>query len=130
MTPSVFPELFSSIHYDKPGTDFSYPAIDNRANWNCDTCAYHFDGTRTMSKSVLIRKVMAHYGLSPTSAADQRRVVFWDDDPNNVQNVRTNLSNVAAIAVPTIGPATSREGCGISPPEINAGWAALAANAR
>jgi hypothetical protein len=130
LTPAKFPELFSSIHYDKPGTDFAYPAIDDRANWNCDTCAYHFDGMIKGSKAALIRKVMAHYGLSPKSEADQSRVVYWEDDPAFLDDVRTNLPKARAIAVASTNPASNGAGCGIQPADVTAGWAALAANAR
>ena len=129
LTPSAFPEFFSSIHYNKTGTDFSYPAIDNRANWNCDTCAYHFDGMTKGSKTVLIRKVMAHYGLSPTSKVDQSRVVYWEDDPAFIDEVRTNLPNARLIAVTSTNPASNGAGCGIQAANVSAGWAALAASA-
>ena len=126
LTPAAFPELFSSIHYDKPGTDFSYPAIDNRTNWNCDTCAYHFDGAIGESKIGLIGKVMAHYGLSPTSAADRSRVLYWDDDPKHREDVATNLPNVTTGAVASTNPAMAGAGCGIQVADITAAWAALA----
>jgi hypothetical protein len=129
LTRAAFPELFSSPHYNKSGTDFSYPAIDDRASWNCDTCAYHFDGMTKGSKAVLIRKVMAHYGLSPTSKADQSRVVYWEDDPAFLDDVRTNLPNAHAIAVASTNPASNGAGCGIQPANVTAGWAALAASA-
>ncbi len=127
LTPAAFPELFSSIHYDKSGTDFSYPAIDERANWNCDTCAYHFDGAIGESKIKLIGKVMAHYGLSPTSAADRSRVLYWDDDPKHREDVGTNLPNVTTGAVTSTDPARAGAGCGIQVADISAAWAALAA---
>ncbi len=129
LTRAAFPEFFSSIHYNKTGTDFSYPAIDDRANWNCDTCAYHFDGMIGGSKVTLIRKVMAHYGLSPTSKADQSRVVYWDDDPALLDEVRSNLPNVHPIAVASTNPATAGAGCGIQAANVSAGWAALATSA-
>jgi len=128
LTPAAFPEFFSSIHYNKTGTDFSYPAIDDRANWNCDTCAYHFDGMIGGSKATLIRKVMAHYGLSPTSKADQSRVIYWDDDPALRDEVRSNLPSAHPIAVASTNPATAGAGCGIQAADVSAGWAALAAN--
>ena len=129
LTPAAFPEFFSSIHYNKTGTDFSYPAIDNRANWNCDTCAYHFDGMTKGSKAALIRKVMAHYGLSPTSKADQSRVVYWEDDPAFIDDVHTNLPNAQVIAVASTNPASNGAGCGIQAANVTAGWSALAASA-
>jgi hypothetical protein len=129
LTRAAFPELFSSLHYNKSGTDFSYPAIDDRASWNCDTCAYHFDGMTKGSKAALIRKVMAHYGLSPASKADQSRVVYWEDDPAFLDDVRTNLPNAHAIAVASTNPASNGAGCGIQPANVSAGWAALAAGA-
>ena len=129
LTRAAFPEFYSSIHYNKSGTDFSYPAIDDRANWNCDTCAYHFDGMTKGSKAALIRKVMAHYGLSPASKADQSRVVYWDDDPAFLDDVRTNLPNAQAIAVASTNPASNGAGCGIQAANVSAGWAALAASA-
>jgi hypothetical protein len=129
LTPAAFPEFFSSIHYNKTGTDFSYPAIDDRANWNCATCAYHFDGIIGGSKATLIRKVMAHYGLSPTSRADQSRVVYWDDDPALRDEVRSNLPNAHLITVASTNPAMAGAGCGIQAANVSAGWAALAASA-
>jgi len=54
------------------------------------------------SKAVLVRQVMAHYGLSPTSKADQSQVV---------------------------DPASNGAGCGIQAANVNAVWAALAASA-
>jgi len=129
LTPAAFPEFFSSIHYNKTGTDFSYPAIDDKANWNCDTCAYHFDGMIGGSKVTLIRKVMAHYGLSPTSKTDQSRVAYWDDDPALRDEVRSNLPNAHPIAVASTNPATAGAGCGIQAADVSAGWAALATNA-
>jgi hypothetical protein len=128
LTPAAFPEFYSSIHYNKTGTDFSYPAIDDRANWNCDTCAYHFDGMTKGSKAVLIRKVMAHYGLSPTSKADQSRVLYWEDDPAFIDDVHTNLPGAQVIAVTSTNPASNGAGCGIQPANVTAGWAALAAS--
>ncbi len=128
LTPAAFPELFASIHYDKSGTDFTYPAIDKRANWNCDTCAYHFDGMIMAGKSGLIRKVMAHYGLSASSAADQRRVLYWDDDPRYLEEVNTNLPDVVTTAVASTNPASNGAGCGIQAGDVSAAWAALAKN--
>jgi hypothetical protein len=77
----------------------------------------------------LIRKVMAHFGLSPTSKADQSRVVYWDDDPTFRDEVLANLPNVAVTAVASTNPASDGKGCGIQPADISAGWAGLAANA-
>ena len=129
LTPAKFPEFYSSIHYDKPGTDFSYPAIDDRTNWNCDTCAYHFDGMIKGSKAALIRKVMAHYGLSPDSETDQSRVLYWEDDPAFLEDVRTNLPKAHAIAVKSTNPASNGAGCGIQSANVSAGWTALAESA-
>lgn len=128
LTPAAFPELFTSIHYDTSDTDFSYPAIDKRANWNCDTCAYHFDGMIMAGKSGLIRKVMAHYGLSPSSAADQRRVLYWDDDPKYLEEVNTNLPNVLTTAVASTNPSSNGAGCGIQNDDVTEAWTALAKN--
>jgi hypothetical protein len=129
LTPAKFPEFYSSIHYNKSGTDFSYPAIDDKANWNCNTCAYHFDGVIGGSKSALIKKVMAHYGLSPTSKADQSRVLYWEDDPALIDEVHTMLPNVTTTAVASTDPATAGKGCGIQAANVSAAWAALAAKA-
>jgi hypothetical protein len=128
LTPAAFPEFYSSIHYAKSGTDFMYPTIDNKTNWNCDTCAYHFDGMTKGSKTVLIKKVMAHYGLSPTSKIDQNRVVYWEDDPAFLDEVRTNLPSAHLVAVTSTNPASNGAGCGISAANVTAAWTALAAS--
>lgn len=121
-TPALFPELFASVHYASSGTDFSYPDLLDRKSYNCDDCAYQVRGE---SKSALIRRVMAHYGLDPTSLADQRRTVFWDDDGNNTNNVATELPHVVTVKVPVLGEPARREGCGIGPAEIESAWSRL-----
>jgi hypothetical protein len=121
-TPELFPELFASVHYASSGTDFSYPDLLDRANYNCDDCAYQIRGE---SKSALIRRVMTHYGLDPSDPADQRRVAFWDDDMNNTNNVVTELPGVVTVKVPVLGDPAAREGCGIGPAEIEEAWSRL-----
>jgi hypothetical protein len=118
-SPANFPELFASVHYGASGTDFSYPDLLDPSSYNCDDCAYQIRGE---SKSALIRRVMAHYGLDANDPADQRRVVFWDDDMNNTTNVQTELPGVVTVKVPVLGDPAAREGCGIGPAEIDEAW--------
>ncbi len=121
-TPALFPELFASVHYAASGTDFSYPDLLDAESYNCDTCAYQIRGE---SKSALIRRVMAHYGMDPNDPADQRRVAFWDDDMNNTTNVMTELPSVVTVKVPVLGDPAAREGCGMGPAEIEQAWSRL-----
>jgi hypothetical protein len=121
-TPALFPELFASVHYASSGTDFSYPDLLDPESYNCDDCAYQIRGE---SKSALIRRVMAHYGLDPGDPAAQRRVAFWDDDANNSSNVITDLPGVVTVKVPVLGDPAAREGCGIGPAEVDQAWSRL-----
>jgi hypothetical protein len=123
-TPENFPELFASPHYASNGPDFVIPDLLDPANYNCDDCAYQIRGE---SKSALIRRVMAHYGMDPSDPADQRRVAFWDDDTNNTTNVMTELPGVVTVKVPVLGDPAAREGCGIGPDEITQAWSRLEA---
>ncbi len=116
-----FPELTNSPRYDNPNADFSYPAIDDRANWNCNTCAYHMNPN--MDKSEGVRKVMRHYGMDADSPADRARVIFWDDSPGNITNLNTNMPEVRAILVPRAG--ADEGGCGITRQKIIEGWNGL-----
>jgi hypothetical protein len=66
---------------------------------------------------------MRHYGLDPELAADRARVIFWDDEPGNVNAVRSELPEARAILVPRFGSHGSEGGCGIRHEDIVAGWA-------
>lgn len=121
-TPENLPELFASVHYASSGTDFSYPDLLDQRSYNCPDCAYQILGE---SKSSLIRRVMAHYGMDPADPADQRRVAFWDDDVSNTTNVEAELPDVVTVKVPVLGDPAAREGCGIGPAEIDQAWSRL-----
>ena len=121
LSEQQFPELTNSPRYANPNTSWSYPAIDDRANWNCENCAYTMDGG--VSKPAGIRRILRHYGLNPDLASDRRRVIFWDDEPRNVDAVRKELPEARSILVPRFGPTGNSGGCGITTTEIDAGWA-------
>lgn len=114
-----FPEWTHSEAYGK-SSGFAYPALDDRNNWNCEDCAYTMDGS--VSKSQGIGRIMRHYGMDPTKSADQARVIFWDDTPENITDVNTNLPKVRAIVVPRFGTGGADGGCGITKAEIDEGW--------
>jgi hypothetical protein len=119
VSQSQFPEFTSSPHYDNQQSDLSYPAIDNRDNWNCPTCAYHMNPD--MSKSDGIRKIMAHYRMDPANAEHRARVIFWDDSPWNIKDVNNFLPEVRAINVARFGDGDAG-GCGITQVDIEKGW--------
>jgi hypothetical protein len=114
------PELTGSAYYDRPDSSFSYPAIDDRGNWNCADCAYNMDAT--LSKPDGIGRVMRHYGMDPAHAADRGRVIFWDDSPENITAVRNAMPEVNAILVPRNGASGDDGGCGITSDEIRLAW--------
>jgi len=116
-----FPELLDAPGYANPARAPSYPALDVRENWNCEDCAYTMDGG--VSKPVGIQRVMRHYGMDPSLAADRARVIFWDDEPGNVQAVERELPEARAVLVPRFGSHGSHGGCGIRREDIAAGWA-------
>jgi hypothetical protein len=119
-----FPALTGAVRYDNPKTDFSYPKIDQRSNWNCDNCAYHMNGA--FSKPQLISKVMTHYGMDPKSATDRAKVIFWDDLPDNVAKMKSDMPEVHTIHVhENIDGQPNSGGCGILESDVEAGWAAF-----
>jgi hypothetical protein len=117
-----FPDLTSAARYDNPKTDFAYPKIDMRSNWNCDTCAYHMNGA--FSKPQLISKVMAHYKLDPSKASDRAKVIFWDDLPDNITKTNADMPEVHTVHVhENIDGQPNSGGCGILDSDVTAGWA-------
>jgi hypothetical protein len=128
VTPIVdeqqFPEWTSSPRYGATGLDWSYPTLDDRSHWNCDDCAYTMDGS--LGKPEGIRRVMRHYGLDPDSPAHRARVIFWDDTPSNVDQVRAELPEVTTVDVPR-NESGAEGGCGLLPAEIDEGWRMRAA---
>ncbi|HWA71851.1 MAG TPA: hypothetical protein VG937_05950 [Polyangiaceae bacterium] len=116
-----FPELTGAPNYARPDQTFSYPAIDVRENWNCETCAYTMDGT--LSKPNGIRRVMRHYGLDPSRASDRARVIFWDDTPSNISAVAAELPEARRVLVPRFTNNGADGGCGLTERDIQAGWA-------
>jgi hypothetical protein len=116
-----FPELTGSPHYDNPDSPIGYPALDDRDNWNCLDCAYHMDSG--LDKPEGIRRVMRHYGLDPEDLVDQARVIFWDDEPDNIYAVLADLPCTTAVLVPRHGRSGSAGGCGITAAAIDEGWA-------
>jgi hypothetical protein len=119
VSKSQFPEFTSSPRYDSRQPGFSYPAIDNRDNWNCPDCAYHMDPG--ISKSEAIRKIMLHYGMVPDNAEHRARVIFWDDSSSNIQDVNNYLPEIRAVNVPGFGSGDAG-GCGITQADIEKGW--------
>jgi len=119
ISESQFPEFTSSPHYDNPQSELSYPAIDNRDNWNCPACAYHMDPG--INKSEGIRKIMTHYGMNPDNAEHREKVIFWDDSPANIMDVNNNLPEIRAVNVPRFGDGDAG-GCGITQADIEKGW--------
>jgi hypothetical protein len=116
-----FPEWTGAPRYVRTDLDWHYPPIDDRSQWNCDDCAYHMDGS--LPKAEGISRIMRHYRLDPSSAADQRRVLFWDDEPYNIDSVTPSLPGVHAILVPRNGLTGAEGGCGIGTADIARGWA-------
>ena len=117
-----FPALTGAARYDNPHTDFSYPRLDQRSNWNCDNCAYHMNGA--LSKPQLIARVMGHYGLDPRSATDRGKVIFWDDLPDNVAKMKSDMPEVHTVHVHENRDGQPNSGgCGILETDVQAGWA-------
>ena len=125
VSQNQFPEFLSSTHYANANSAINYPAIDNKANWNCDNCAYHMDPNT--SKPEGIQKIMRHYGLNPDSANDRARVIFWDDSRTNISAV-AQMGDVNEIFVPRRLEAGDDGGCGITTEQIEAGWNSLPTN--
>lgn len=124
VTPIVsegqFPAWTGSRRYAAPDADWQYPALDDRAHWNCVDCPYTMEGG--LPKPEGIARVMRAFGLDPASAADRARVIFWDDEPGNVDAVVATMPEVTAVLVPRNGATGEAGGCGISPREIDLGW--------
>lgn len=119
-----FPALTSAVRYDNPKADFAYPRLDQRSNWNCDDCAYHMNGA--FSKPQLISKIMAHYGMDPKSLADRAKVIFWDDLPDNISKMKSEMPEVHTIHVhENIDGQPNSGGCGVQESDIEAGWASF-----
>lgn len=122
ITQDQFPALTGAIRYDNPKTDFSYPKLDKRSNWNCDDCAYHMNGA--FSKPQLISKIMTHYGLDPKQASDRAKVIFWDDLPDNISKTNADMPEVHTVHVhENIDGQPNSGGCGIQESDVVAGWA-------
>jgi|GEM_PF-3174448 len=121
VTKNLFPSLLLSDKYNNPSAKFMYPKLDDKANWNCNTCAYHMNSS--IDKSTGIRRIMAHYGLNSASEVDRRRVIFWDDGSYNITNVNTNLPGVRTVSVARLPPTDGNGGgCGITQANIDQGW--------
>lgn len=116
-----FPEFTESPAYGATSGALRYPRIDVRANWNCEDCAYTMDGS--VSKPNGIRRVMRHYGMDPSLAADRARVVFWDDTPSNVTAVEREMPEVRGVLVPRFSNRGEDGGCGMRREDIELGWA-------
>jgi hypothetical protein len=124
ITQQQFPALTSAIRYDNATTDFAYPKIDQRSNWNCDNCAYHMNGA--FSKPQLISKIMTHYEMDPKNLADRAKVIFWDDLPDNISKMKQDMPEVHTIHVhENIDGQPNSGGCGIQQADIDAGWASF-----
>lgn len=118
------PELTTSPRYaSATAPDFEYPALDERAHWNCPSCAYHM--APGAHKAALVASIMTHYGMDPGSAADRARVIFWDDTPSNLDDVGAVMPEVVRVPVPRNGGSGDDGGCGITATAIDAGWAAI-----
>jgi hypothetical protein len=127
VTEQQFPELTvpdfasaDSASSDLDNAAIQYPRIDDRANWNCEDCAYTMDGA--LSKPDGIRRVLRHYGLRPELATDRARVIFWDDTSSNIDAVRREMPEVKAILVGSFTGAGVDGGCGLTEADIEAGW--------
>jgi hypothetical protein len=117
-----FPALTGAVRYDNPKTDFAYPKLDLRSNWNCDDCAYHMNGG--FSKPQLISKVMAHYGMDAKSPTERAKVIFWDDLPDNITKTNADMPEVHTVHVhENIDGQPNSGGCGILESDVTAGWA-------
>ncbi len=117
-----FPALLDSEHYANESSAINYPVIDDKANWNCDDCAYHM--VPGSDKAEVIKKIMRHYGLNPELQDERERVIFWDDSTSNLSDV-SRLSGVSNIHIPRNQSSGESGGCGIDIPHIEAGWNAF-----
>jgi hypothetical protein len=86
LSEKQFPEWTGAVRYANPAADWQYPALNDRRRWNCPDCAYTMDGA--VAKPAGIARVMRFYRMDPASPADRRRVLFWDDTPANIDDVR------------------------------------------
>jgi hypothetical protein len=116
-----FPELTNPPADPDATAPIVYPAIDDRANWNCDNCAYTMDGV--LGKPEGIRRVMRYYGLDPNLPEERARVIFWDDMSDNVADVKAQMPEVRAVHVPNFTGIGADGGCGITQADIDTGWA-------
>ncbi len=114
-----FPEWTGSTRYDSPTEPWFYPALDDRANWNCDDCAYSME---SLPKPEGIARVMRHFGLDPTNPSHRARVIFWDDTPGNIDLVVADMPEVVSVLVPRNGGSGNDGGCGITQRDIDEGW--------
>lgn len=123
--PIISQDQFPELTHPQPDPDAAlpivYPALDDRANWNCDNCAYTMDGG--LSKPDGIRRIMRHFGLDPNLPLDRARVIFWDDTASNISDVEAQIPEARSILVPSFTGAGVDGGCGITQTEIDAGWA-------
>ena len=115
-----FPELLASAADDGENAAVAYPAIDNRDNWNCETCAYQMNPS--LSKPDGIARIMRHYGMTPDSPEHRVRVIFFDDSPSNVAAVREAMPGARVIPIPRNGDKGGEGGCGITAAEIEAAF--------
>jgi hypothetical protein len=115
-----FPELTTSPLYDNTSGPFTYPALDNRENWNCRDCAYQM--VPTLSKPKAIERIMRHFGMRPEQTSDRARVIFWDDSKTNIEDVKNTMPKVRVIRVPRNGKSGNDGGCGITRAEIEAAF--------
>ncbi len=121
ITEDQFPEWISATKPSADGRPPRYPRIDDRANWNCNDCAYTMDGA--VSKPDGIRRIMRHYGLDPRSPSDRARVIFWDDTTSNITDVNRQMPEVRAVKVPSFTGNGVDGGCGMTKAEIEQGFA-------
>ena len=124
VSEAQFPELTQSARYDNPSApDFKYPAVDQRSNWNCPTCAYQM--VPGANKATLVASIMTHYGLDPNEPSDRSRVMLWDDTVSNLDDLGAVMPEAVRIAVPRHSQNADDGGCGITSTEIDAGWDSL-----
>ncbi|MGL1903441.1 MAG: hypothetical protein OCC49_14985 [Fibrobacterales bacterium] len=116
-----FPEFLQSDHYDNASKEWSYPKINDKANWNCETCAYHMD--HNSYKPDVNDKIMRAYGMDPDNAEDRMRVIFWDDSESNIEHI-TESGEVHPVYIPRLNGGTDPNagGCGITDALIEEGW--------
>lgn len=121
LSQNQFPELVQPPFEPEAGAPIVYPALDDRANWNCDDCAYTMDGA--LGKPEGIRRIMRHFGLDPSAPEDRARVIFWDDTATNIADVKAQMPETRAVLVPSNTGSGVDGGCGITRADIDAGWA-------